>query len=67
MTAPEHGSKDFAELASRETPGVLREFLTFLVERKKWWLGPIVGLLLILGLLIMLGGTGAAPFIYTLF
>ena len=67
MTAPDHGSKEFTELAARETPGVLREFLTFLSERKKWWLGPIVGLLLILGLLIMLGGTGAAPFIYTLF
>lgn len=47
--------------------GFLREFLSFLAHNKKWWLLPIVVVLLLFGLLIMLGGTGAAPFIYTLF
>jgi hypothetical protein len=35
--------------------------------KKKYWLIPIVVVLLGLGLLVMLSGTAAAPFIYTLF
>jgi hypothetical protein len=36
--------------------------------RKKWWLGPIVVVLLLLGtLLVLTQGTALAPFIYTLF
>jgi hypothetical protein len=38
-----------------------------MAHNKKWWLTPIVLMLLILGVLILVGGTGAAPFIYTLF
>ena len=44
-----------------------QEFIAFLVENKKWWLLPIFLVLIAFGLLIILGGTGAAPFIYTLF
>jgi Family of unknown function (DUF5989) len=47
--------------------GILSEFWGFLRENKKWWLLPIIVLLLLFGLLIMLSGTGLAPFIYTLF
>ena len=36
-------------------------------DNKKWWLGPIVMVLLLLGGLIALSGTVAAPFVYTLF
>lgn len=37
-------------------------------ERKKFWLAPIILLLLLLGALIVFGsGTAIAPFIYTLF
>jgi hypothetical protein len=39
----------------------------FLKERKKWWLMPLILVLLILGVLVILGGTALAPFIYTLF
>lgn len=40
----------------------------FLRVRKKWWLTPIVLVLLLLGLLIVLTqGSALAPFIYTLF
>ena len=47
---------------------ILIEFLTFLRERKKWWLAPIIFFLLLLGTLIILTeGTAIAPFIYTLF
>lgn len=37
-------------------------------ERKKFWLAPVILILLILGILIVFGGGSAiAPFIYTLF
>lgn len=47
--------------------GVISEFLQFLGETKKWWLLPVVVILLAFGVLMMLSGTAAAPFIYTLF
>ena len=46
----------------------LKDLMLFLKERKKFWLVPIVIILLLIGLLIVFGGTSAiAPFIYTLF
>ncbi len=47
--------------------GMVAEFVDFLRHNKKWWLGPILVVLLGLGLLVLLGGSAAAPFIYTLF
>ncbi len=47
---------------------ILAEFWGFLRTRKKWWLGPIVAILLLMSLLILLTeGSAVAPFIYTLF
>ncbi len=47
---------------------IFSELWSFMRIRKKWWLGPIVLFLLILGLLIVLTeGSAIAPFIYTLF
>lgn len=46
----------------------LKQFWQFLRVRKKWWLGPIVAMLLLLGMLLVLTqGSAIAPFIYTLF
>jgi len=46
----------------------LGEFWTFLKVRKKFWLIPILLILLIFGALIVLSqGSAVAPFIYTLF
>jgi hypothetical protein len=37
-------------------------------ERKKFWLAPMIIILIILGAIIVLGGSSAiAPFVYTLF
>ena len=48
--------------------GILKEFWGFLMERKKWWLLPIIIMLALLGLLIVFTeGSAIAPFIYTLF
>ena len=47
---------------------IIREFWEFLKVRKKWWLTPIVVMLLLMGALIVLTeGSAIAPFIYTLF
>jgi hypothetical protein len=45
----------------------IRELVQFLLQNKKWWLAPIVLVILLMGILLILGGTGVAPFIYTLF
>ena len=46
----------------------LKELWSFLRVRKKYWLAPIIFLLLLLGVLIVLTqGSAVAPFIYTLF
>ncbi len=47
---------------------ILGEFWSFLRVRKKWWLAPIVLMLLLLGLILVLSeGSALAPFIYTFF
>jgi hypothetical protein len=58
---------EFADEAGRAAPGFVRELWDFLRSNKKWWLAPIILVLVVLGALIMIGGTAAAPFIYTLF
>lgn len=47
---------------------LLKDLWAFMRERKKFWLAPIIVVLLLLGALIVLGqGSAVAPFIYTLF
>jgi hypothetical protein len=59
---------EFERLAAKhKDDSLVAEFLDFLAHNKKWWLLPIVAILLLLGVLIFLGTTAAAPFIYTLF
>ncbi len=64
----EKPSDNFSRIAESEgNTSIFREFLEFLMTNKKWWLGPIVLVLLALGALLLLTSTAAAPFIYTLF
>lgn len=58
---------EFAAQAEQQSPGLLREYVDFLKHNKKWWLLPIILVVLALGALVFLSGSGAAPFIYTLF
>ncbi len=47
---------------------ILGEFWEFLKVRKKWWLGPILIILVLLSILIVFAeGSALAPFIYALF
>jgi hypothetical protein len=60
-------SQLFAKQAQGAPGGFFGEFWYFLRHNKKWWLTPVFFLLLILGTLVVLGASGAAPFIYHLF
>jgi hypothetical protein len=57
----------FREEASAARPGLLREFWEFLKHNKKWWLLPILLILLAIGLLVILAGHGVGAFMYTVF
>ena len=49
-------------------PSLLAELWAFMRARKKWWLLPIVAVMLLVGLLIAFAqGSALAPFIYTIF
>ena len=68
MTEPgKNQAQDFAQHAEGESSGIVSEFWDFIRHNKKWWLTPIIVMLLLVGVLVVLGSTGAAPFIYTLF
>ena len=55
---------DLGKLVESPQPGLLTEFWLFLRDNKKWWLLPLLLALLVLGMLVILSGTGLAPFIY---
>lgn len=59
--------EEIQELAQSRRQSLVAEFWAFLLQNKKWWLIPILLVMLILGALVFLGGSSAAPFIYTLF
>ena len=60
--------EDFQKMVSEHhSNGFLKELGLMLLHNKKWWLTPIILALLLFGVLIILGGSSYAPFIYTLF
>ena len=52
---------DVAELAKGDRQSLAAEFWDFLKHNKKWWLLPILIVVLALGALVFLSGSGAAP------
>ncbi len=47
---------------------LLKDLWAFMRERKKFWLAPIIIMLLLLGVLVVMAqGSAVAPFIYTIF
>lgn len=64
----DYEKEDFQSLTeNRKQSGLMPELFSMIMHNKKWWLTPIVLVLLLFGLLIILGGSSYAPFIYTLF
>ncbi len=62
----ESTTENFADLPQR-SDGLVAEFIEFLRFNKKWWLAPILAIMLLLTLLAFLTASPVAPFIYTLF
>ena len=58
---------EFEKAGDGKQDSLIREFIDFVFANKKWWLIPILLVLGLVGLLAVLGSTGAAPFIYTIF
>ena len=55
---------DFARQAEQAPPGLVAEFVDFLIHNKRWWLTPIIIILLLLGLAAYLSVSPVAPFLY---
>ncbi len=60
-------AEDFARAADEGQMGLLAEFWDFLLHNKKWWITPVIVMLLLAGLMVFLSTTSLAPFIYTIF
>jgi hypothetical protein len=65
--SPNQRKSAFESLGDGKQLSIVQEFVLFIRETGKWWLIPIVVVFALVGLLVVLGSTGAAPFIYTLF
>jgi Family of unknown function (DUF5989) len=65
MPDPEKDS--FSRRAGEKPKGAAAELLSFVLHNKKWWLTPIIIILVLVAVLVVLGGSGMAPFIYSLF
>ena len=63
----EKNKNRFEAAGQRKQSGIFAEVFQMLKQNKKYWLIPILLVLLALGALVLLSGTAAAPFIYTLF
>lgn len=60
--------QDFDKLAAaNKEGGIISEFIAFMKDNAKWWLIPFLVVFGLLGIVIVLAGTGAAPFIYAMF
>ena len=57
----------FEQAAQQRAPNVIVEFTDFLLHNKKWWLTPIILVLLVFSVFIALTSSALAPFIYVLF
>ncbi len=57
----------FVQAGRSRRPGLVLEFWDFLKHNKKWWLLPIVVIILLMGVLVLLSGSGVGAWMYTVF
>ncbi|MBK8267993.1 MAG: hypothetical protein IPK83_06665 [Planctomycetes bacterium] len=64
-----HDPNDFLRESESQRTSIVSEFIDFLKHNKKWWLLPIlIVMVLLIGLVtLVMVSPAAAPFIYTLF
>ena len=60
---PRQQAEEFEQQVAEPQIGLVAEFLVFLRYNKKWWITPIIIILLIVGILVWLGSSGL-PLIY---
>jgi len=58
---------EFEKSGEQKEIGLFGEFVGLMKQNKKYWLIPLIVIMILFGMLIILGSTTAAPFIYTLF
>jgi hypothetical protein len=66
---PQTKARDELKAAAQQEANIplWKDFGYFLLHNKKWWLLPIIVILVLLGLLMAVSSTAIAPFIYTVF
>ncbi|MFK7768492.1 MAG: DUF5989 family protein [Mariniblastus sp.] len=67
QTQVEPHDDSFARESETKPPTIFGEFVDFLIHNKKWWLTPIIIVLLLLSVFAILTNTAIGPFIYVLF
>ncbi|HEX2054576.1 MAG TPA: DUF5989 family protein [Actinomycetota bacterium] len=65
--ADEREPTEFEQAASGRRRGMASELSSFVWRNKRWWMIPMILVLALLGLVMLLGSTGAGAFIYPLF
>ena len=63
----EQQNNSFEDAGKDAHQGIVGEFFGFMKDNAKWWLIPFLIVFGLLGILLIAGATGAAPFIYALF
>jgi hypothetical protein len=61
------GASEFVRVAGAKRSSLLNDYLYLVKTNRKWWMLPLLGLLLAFAGLMVLVSTGAAPFLYTMF
>jgi hypothetical protein len=58
---------EFERQAEEAPSGLIEEFVDFLLHSKRWWLLPIIVVLLLMSALIWISGTSLGSFLYRLY
>ncbi|MHC4339551.1 MAG: DUF5989 family protein [Planctomycetota bacterium] len=66
-TEPQNQSQSFRDAGTKARRGLVVEFWGFLKQNKTWWVLAVLLAFVVVGALLVVGGSAAAPFIYTLF
>ena len=67
MSSSSPQQDDFNQSAQEARTGLVAEFWGFLQHSKKWWMLPVMIVLLLVTVLVLLAGSPAAPFVYSFF
>jgi hypothetical protein len=66
MLETQMSQTEFEQLNDKPSNSTIAEFWQFIMENKAWWMIPIMVVLGLFSVLIVLAGTGLAPFLYPL-